>query len=80
MGNKIFDKDIVVLTIFDNNGCEYQIIVEIEFYELGMCFTNGYEHFFSAMLTSPVDTEKYVEIIGNSFDNPELLESGDFDE
>ena len=79
-GNKIFENDIAVLTFVDSTGCAQQIIVKIDLSVLGLGFENEYEHFFRTMGLFPVDTEEQIEIIGNIFDNPDLMEGGDDDE
>ena len=75
---KIFHGDIGVLTVFDHNGYDYQYNVETIFDDAcGLCFNeiplriNGGWWSYGS---NEFDLESQFEIIGNRWDNPELLE------
>lgn len=71
-GVKIFENDVVFVT--DDNGCSGQVdtgVGEIDFLE-GLWYISG------NVQNSLYDIDKcfQIEVIGNIFDNPELLEGG----
>lgn len=75
---KIFHGDIGVMTVFDHNGYDYQYKVEAIFDDAcGLCFNevpsrnNGGWWSYGS---NEFDLESQFEIIGNRWDNPELLE------
>lgn len=75
---KIFHGDIGVLTVFDHNGYDYQYKVEAILDDAcGLCFNevpsrnNGG---WWSYVSNDFDLESQFEIIGNRWDNPELLE------
>ena len=75
---KIFHGDIGVLTVFDHNGYDYQNKVEATFDDAcGLFFSripsrnNGGWWSYGS---NEFDLESQFEIIGNRWDNPELLE------
>lgn len=71
---KIFDGDIVRLTVFDHNGSDRQYTCLVIYNNLGIWFEDVTdENRFWFYATSNIDTESDVEIIGNKIDNPELL-------
>lgn len=71
-GNLIWENDIV-RTIYDGIEHIYQVIWDKS--ELDFKATNGKEFYKSNFEYLPCCEE--VEVIGNTFDNPELLESED---
>lgn len=76
-GKKIFHGDIGVLTVFDHNGCDYQYNVEVIFDDAcGLCFNEVPLGGFWSYGYDVFDAESQFEIIGNRWDNPELLEGG----
>ena len=72
---KIFHGDIGVLTVFDHNGYDYQYNVEAIFDDAcGLCFNEVPLGGFWSYGYDVFDIESQFEIIGNRWDNPELLE------
>lgn len=77
-GNKIFEGDIVQ---WGMNGLEIPIrkavvetLPDIQFRCLNLKDSEGKHHIFNYGNFAYRDTEKYLEIIGNIYDSPELLE------
>ena len=73
-GNKIWENDVVFVT--DDNGCSGQVdtgIGEIDFLE-GLWYISG------SVQNALYDINKcfQIEVIGNIFDNPELLSKTEF--
>ncbi len=75
---RIFHGDIGVLTVFDHNGYDYQYNVEVIFDDAcGLCFNeipsrnNGGWWSYGC---NDFDLESQFQVIGNRWDNPELLE------
>lgn len=71
-GVKIWENDVVFVT--DDNGCSGQVdtgVGEIDFLE-GLWYISG------SVQNSLYDIDKcfQIEVIGNIFDNPELMEGG----
>ena len=74
---KIFHGDIGVLTVFDHNGYDYQYKVEAIFDDAcGLCFNEVPLGGFWSYVSNDFDLGLQFEIIGNRWDNPELLEGG----
>ena len=69
-GKLIWENDIVRI-IYDGNEHVYQVIWDNE--ELNFWTTNGKGNYGSNFAYIPCCEE--IEVIGNKFDNPELLES-----
>ena len=71
---EIFHGDIGVLTVFDHNGYDYQHNVETIFDDAcGLCFNEVPLGGFWSYGSNEFDLESQFEIIGNRWDNPELL-------
>jgi uncharacterized phage protein (TIGR01671 family) len=68
-GNLIWENDIV-RTVYDGNEHIYQVVWDES--ELDFKATNGKENYESNFEYLPCCDE--IEILGNCFDNPELLE------
>lgn len=68
-GNLIWENDIV-MTVYDGNEHIYQVVWDES--ELDFKATNGKENYESNFEYLPCCDE--IEILGNCFDNPELLE------
>ena len=68
-GNMIWENDIV-MTVYDGNEHIYQVVWDES--ELDFKATNGKENYKSNFEYLPCCDE--IEILGNCFDNPELLE------
>lgn len=68
-GNLIWENDIV-MTVYDGNEHIYQVVWDES--ELDFKATNGKENYKSNFEYLPCCDE--IEILGNCFDNPELLE------
>lgn len=75
---KIFHGDIGVLTVFDYNGYDYQYNVEAIFDDAcGLCFNeipSRDDGGWWSYGCNDFDLESQFKIIGNFWDNPELLE------
>lgn len=70
---KIFEGDICEITLFDPFGHDKQYIVKVVFEYGAFVFDNKGETIPFYMID---DFESDVEVIGNIYDNPELLRGG----
>lgn len=70
--HKIFDGDICDVTVFDCNGFEYHYTCKVEWCDGGFALVNDEKEFFK-WLGEIEDTESDLTLIGNIYDNPELL-------
>lgn len=69
----IYEKNIVELIIFDCWGGEAHINCIVHFDELGVWFEEigSWERYYYCSMD--IDSESDIKIVGNVFDNPELL-------
>ncbi len=77
-GNKIFDGDILAVSIFDYDGADTQHTVYVQWNEKYACYTcvdvNDEDCMFDLGWVLINDDES--RIIGNKSDNPELMKGG----
>lgn len=76
--HKIFEGDIFDVTTFDHNGHDYHHICKVEWVDGGFALVSEKEDFFM-WIGEVEDTESDFLLLGNIFDNPDLLTTSSTD-
>ena len=86
-GKEIFDGDICIVTLFDPFGSDKRYICKVDFKYACAYFqvfqvinANKMNDIWLISVTDIGDIESDVEVVGNIYDNPELLYRGENDE
>ncbi len=74
--HKIFENDLCYVTEFDREGNDEQHLCQVEF-DCGTFYFTDVNSDWCRAFYEIEDIESDVEIIGNIYDNPELLKGGD---
>lgn len=73
-GTKIYEGDIVHFVNHDDDVEEkYRRIVSALTYDKGSFLVNFYDNFMESLYEYATDVDRTAEVIGNIYDNPELL-------